>query len=439
MKVALFGLGYVGAVTAGGLAEKGHVVTGVDIEQAKVDTLNAGRGTVAEPGLDDLISRGVVSGRLRATTRAQEALDGADISLICVGTPSGTYGGANLTYLERCLDDIAEALTTGTPPSSGLHTIVVRSTVPPGTVDGLVADRAAAMSTSACDVTTAMCPEFLREGSGLSDFFGPSLVVVGSRDPRAAASVQELFGFVDVSVDVVDTTTAESLKYACNAFHATKVSFANEMGRVFRTMGVDSRDVMRLLCKDDVLNISPAYLRPGFAYGGSCLPKDLRALIDMSRRQSIDVPLLTGTAGTNDLVMREVVDRVLAAAPRSVALLGLSFKSNTDDLRESPSLEVAERLVGKGFDLRIYDPVVNPRRLIGANKRHVESRLPHVHRLLTSTPEQALVNVDLALVSTNDERARNALLANPPRRVIDLHGRLGDAVEAIPGYEGTGW
>lgn len=439
MKVAVFGLGYVGAVTAACLASDGHDVYGVDVDARKVATINDGRGPVIEPGLDDLIAGAVEAGRLRATTDAAVAVDGADISLICVGTPSARGGGANLTYLRRCLDDIARGVEAGRPPGSGFHAVVVRSTVPPGTVDELVQPRVEAMSGNGWSLAAGMCPEFLREGTGLQDFFSPSLSVLGTRDPRTADAVSRLFAFLSAEIHVVDTPTAESVKYAANAFHATKISFANEMGRLLRPLGVDSRKVMGLLCEDHVLNISPAYLRPGFAYGGSCLPKDLRSLVDLARQNSLDVPLLTGTAATNELVIRETVDRVVDFAPREIALLGLSFKPNTDDLRESPSLELAERLVGKGFELRVYDSVVNPDRLTGSNRTHLEERLPHIRRLLRRTPEDALAGVDLAIVATGEALVVQALTANPELKILDLSGRLGSSVESLDGYEGVGW
>jgi GDP-mannose 6-dehydrogenase len=240
-------------------------------------------------------------------------------------------------------------------------------------------------------------------------------------------------------VEVVNVRTAEALKYACNAFHATKVSFANEVSRLFRLLGADSRQVMSLFCQDSVLNISPSYLKPGFAFGGSCLPKDLRSLLHLARLNGADMPLLTGTLATNELVMRDVVDRVAVSKARTVALLGLSFKMATDDLRESPNVEVAERLIGKGFDVRIYDQVVNPARLIGANLRYVQSKLPHLERLLADEPAAALKGADIALVSVNDPAVRAALLAAPPPRLIDLSGHLGPEVEALDGYEGLSW
>jgi GDP-mannose 6-dehydrogenase len=233
--------------------------------------------------------------------------------------------------------------------------------------------------------------------------------------------------------------TAEALKYACNAFHATKISFANEIARIFRNYGVDSREVMSAFMMDEKLNLSKAYLRPGFAFGGSCLPKDLRALHHLARANDVDVPLLLGTTLTNEMVLRETVDRVLAAEGRSVCLFGLSFKLGTDDLRESPNVELAERLIGKGYDVWIYDPIICPERLVGANRQEVMTRLPHVGRLLASSPEEAMQNVDIAVVSSSEPAVLAALLSSPPPRIIDLNGTLGPEVEALPGYEGIGW
>jgi GDP-mannose 6-dehydrogenase len=258
-------------------------------------------------------------------------------------------------------------------------------------------------------------------------------------DERTRAAVAELFSFLDRETRHVAVTTAESLKYACNAFHATNISFANELARVFRGFGVDSREVMEIFCEDTKLNVAPAYLRPGFAYGGSCLPKDLRALQFMARENGVDAPLLAGTAMTNELVVRDVVERVIATGHREVALLGLSFKADTDDLRESPNVELAERLIGKGFELRIYDPIINPDTLVGANRRHVEARIPHLNKLLVCTPEQALADTPVVVVSSASETVAAALRKAAPEHVIDLSGRLGDDVEQLAGYSGVGW
>ena len=440
MKVAVFGLGYVGSVTAACLAAAGHDVWGVDVDTAKVDPITQGHSPVVEPGLDELVAKGVAAGRLHATTDPRLAVDRADVSLICVGTPSTGAGSTDLTYIRRAVRDIAEAASAVVPPASGFHSIVVRSTVPPGTVDEVVAGVLADVP-APDDFTfgTAMCPEFLREGSGLADFYEPPFVVVGTRNVKVGAALTDLFGFLGVDVQVVDVRTAEALKYACNAFHATKVSFANEMGRIFRHFDVDSREVMKIFVQDTSLNISPYYLKPGFAFGGSCLPKDLRSVLHLARMNNTELPLLAGALSTNERSVRDVVDRVVAGPGREIALLGLSFKHATDDLRESPNVELAERLIGKGYNLRIYDAIVNPSRLVGANLRHVKSKLPHLQRVLTDDPYAALDGADLAIVSATDTAAITALLEEPPARTIDLIGRLGADVEALPGYEGVGW
>jgi len=438
MRIAIFGLGYVGTVTAAGLASQGHQVCGVDVDALKVEHIRSGRSPVVEPGIEELIAAAVENGNLTATTDPVVGLDRADVSLLCVGTPSMSQGGTDLTYLRRALDDIRTGMETATPPASGFHAVVVRSTVPPGTGDDLVA---AAFSSMPSDwaVGTAMCPEFLREGSGVADFFNPPFVVLGTADQRVTALLTQMFSFLNRELRHVDVRSAEALKYACNAFHATKVSFANEMARIFRVFGVDSREVMRVFSEDTVLNISPAYLMPGFAFGGSCLPKDLRALLDMARVNALDVPLLAGTLLTNELAIADVVDRLIASSYRSLAMLGLSFKMNTDDLRESPNVELVERLIGKGFDVRIYDPIINPERLMGSNLRYVESRLPHVRRLLYATPQEALHGCEVAVVATSHREVVDELLAKPPAWILDLHGRLGTDIERLHSYEGIGW
>ena len=440
MKVAIFGLGYVGTVTAAGLASQGHDVVGVDVERSKVAAISRGESPVVEPGVDRLVAQAVCAGRLRATTDVREAVEEAEVSLVCVGTPSTPRGDTNLSYITRALADLREAMAEATPPPSGFHSVVIRSTVPPGTGYSIVEPAfTAELLPEGWAVGTAMCPEFLREGSGVDDFFAPPFVVVGSEDPRTRASLEALFDFLDQEIRHVDVATAEALKYACNAFHAVKVTFANEMGRIFSQYGVDSRSVMEIFCEDHKLNISSSYLRPGFAFGGSCLPKDLRALQSMARTSGVDVPLVSSTLISNEIIVRALVDRVLETGHRRVAILGLSFKMNTDDLRESPNLEIAERFVGKGLDVRIYDPIVNPAKLVGANLEHLQSKLSHVSRLLVDRPELALADAEVVLVATSDPPTLEALQAAHPQVVIDLNGRLGEAVEHIEGYRGVSW
>jgi GDP-mannose 6-dehydrogenase len=441
VKVAVFGLGYVGTVTAACLASNGHEVWGVDPESAKVKMVNNGISPVIEPDLGRLLARAVDHGALRATGDPAAAVDGAEVSLVCVGTPSSRHGNTDLSYIVRAAKEIAQALVSVERERSAFHSIVIRSTVPPGTVEGVVVPVLEAETglSLGSGYGVAMCPEFLREGSGVADFFDPPFTVVGADDARVVATLRQLFGFLERPVRAVPVSTAEALKYACNAFHAVKVSFANELSRLYRPLGVDAREVLELFCEDYRLNISPRYLRPGFAYGGSCLPKDLRALLYLGRINSIDIPLLVGTAASNDITIRDVAQRVLALAKRKVALLGLSFKSQTDDLRESPNVELAEVLLGKGCDLRIYDPIVEPTLLFGTNLSYIESRLPHLQRLLATSPEQALEGADVAVVSSDDQGVANALVAARPPVLLDLTGRLGDEVESLPGYEGVGW
>ncbi len=440
MRVSVLGLGYVGTITAASLASRGHHVVGVDVDEAKVDAIRRGVSPVVEPGIDELLADVVASGHLTATRDIALALDGADVTLVCVGTPSTARGGTDLTYVSRALADLRDAMVSARPPKSGVHSVVIRSTVPPGTGAEVVAPMFVEDQLPAgWSVGTAMCPEFLREGSAVADFFDPPFVVVGTGDERTRAALGELFAFLGCEVHNVDVRTAEALKYACNAFHAVKITFANEMGRLFSQSGVDTREMMEIFCEDHKLNLSAAYLRPGFAFGGSCLPKDLRAMHDLARLMAVDMPLINATMASNELVVRALVDRVLATGFTRVCLLGLSFKGSTDDVRESPSVELAERFVGKGLEVRIFDPIVNPDRLVGANLRHLQSRLSHVNRLLSGSAEKALAGAEVAIVSSTDPTVSTALLANPPKVIVDASGRLGQDVEMLPGYEGVSW
>ena len=438
MKVAVFGLGYVGTVTAACLAANGHDVWGIDPDESKVAAVSGGHSPVVEPGLDALLTQSVASGALHATCNPTQALERADVSILCVGTPSGAGGETNLTFMNRVVEDLVQsfAVVEDTPP---FHAVVIRSTVPPGTVESITNRLQAQFQDLRLDVGVAMCPEFLREGTGIADFYSPPYTVIGSTDPRVVESVSSLFAFLDSPLRVVHPRTAEALKYACNAFHATKISFANELGRIFGRLSVDTREVMALFCEDSVLNISPKYLRPGFAFGGSCLPKDLRSLLYLARTESIDIPLLSGTLASNRLSINEAIDRVVAGEGRRVALLGLSFKPGSDDLRESPYVELAEALLGKGYEVRIHDPILNPSSLIGTNRQYVESKLPHLKRILTASPKEAIAGADVALVSFATPDIVEALLELTPSRIIDLDGRLGPELEALDCYEGLSW
>lgn len=442
MYVTLFGLGYVGSVTATCLAARGHRVVGVDTDAGKVGALNDGRPPVLEPGLDELLAEVVAAGSLRATGSVADGLVDSDLSLVCVGTPSAPNGSTDLGQVRRVVLEIGRTLAGADRP----HTVVIRSTVPPGTVEDVVVPELEAASgrVVGADLHVAMCPEFLREGTSVEDFFHPPFLVIGGAE-GAVAAVRELFAFVDAPVQAVSLRSAESVKYACNAFHALKVSFTNELSRLYRMLDVDSRQVMDVFVGDRQLNISPAYLRPGFAFGGSCLPKDLRSLLHLARMNSVDLPVLQGALVSNDMLVRDVVDRVLYAVEtggdpeRRVALLGLSFKHNTDDLRESPNVALAEMMIGKGLDVRIHDPFVNTAKLSGANLRYVHERLPHLEKVLYDDAADALRGAGVAVVYSRSPEVLAALVAAAPAVVIDLDGRLGPDVEALAGYEGVGW
>lgn len=439
MKVAVFGLGYVGTVSAACLASNGHDVWGVDLDESKVAAVNEGRSPVVEPGLDDILAEVVSAGQLHATAAPDRAVAEAEVSLVCVGTPSTAQGETNLAHVHRVVEDLVRCFSTTETERTGFHTLVVRSTVPPGTVETIATAVATSLRPSGLEIGVAMCPEFLREGTGVADFYSPPFTVIGADDERVVRMLEQLLGFLDAPVRVVSPRTAEALKYASNAFHATKISFTNELARIFRHLGVDSREVMSLFCEDEQLNISSRYLRPGFAFGGSCLPKDLRSLLHLARAAGIDVPVLSGALASNRLPVAEVVDRIVRGDGRRVALFGLSFKPGSDDLRESPYVDLAETLLGKGYDLRIHDPVLNPSALVGTNRQYIEAKLPHLKRILTSRPSEALAGADVAIVAFDSPGVVEALLEAAPARVIDLEGRLGPEIEALVGYEGISW
>jgi GDP-mannose 6-dehydrogenase len=442
MNVTVFGLGYVGSVTAACLAARGHRVVGVDTDAGKVLALNDGRPPVVEPGLDSLVTAAVDLGSLRATDSIGVGLESADLSLVCVGTPSTGNGSTDLIQVRRVVSEIGTALAGSNRP----HTVVIRSTVPPGTVDDVVIPLLESVSGRkvGTDLHVSMCPEFLREGSSVEDFFSPPFLVIGGTS-ESTVVVRELFEFLDCSVHIVALRAAESIKYACNAFHALKVSFANELSRLYRLLDVDSRQVMDVFVQDRQLNISPAYLRPGFAFGGSCLPKDLRSLLYLARMNCVDLPVLEASLASNEMLVRDVAERILLAVDaggghnRRVALLGLSFKHNTDDLRESPNVALAEILIGKGLDVRIHDPVVNMAHLSGANLRYVQARLPHLQRVLHDDVADALNGAYVAVVSSADRDVIEAVVTAKPPLVLDLDGRLGAPLETLDGYEGVGW
>jgi GDP-mannose 6-dehydrogenase len=436
MRVAVVGLGHLGAVAAACLAHAGHEVVAVDCDATKVGQVLAGRSPVLEPGLAELIDEGRARGRLQPTTDLASAVRSSAVTVVCVGTPSRTDGDASLAALEQATGEIGQALAG----REGFHVLLVKSTVPPGsTEERLLPILHAQAPDLRAGVGVAVCPDFLREGSGIADFRDPPYTVIGSHDVRAVAAARELFSFTNRPTYVVDIRAAEAVKYASNAFHAVKVVFANEIGRLCRELEVDARTVMNLLRRDDRLNLSGAYLHPGFSFGGSCLPKDLGTVLHQAKLHDVDVPMLTAAARSNaghiDHVARTVLDRNVGSA----TLLGLSFKPGTADLRQSPFVELAAILIDKGIDLRIHDPEVGPAALVGENRRYVDARLPGLDAMLWDDPALALHGVDCVLVGRVVPPVIDALLAHPPAHVVDLSGRLGSGVEALPGYVGIAW
>ena len=438
MRISVFGLGYVGSVSAACLAGRGHEVIGVDVNPAKVDLVNDGRATVVEERIGELTAGVVQSGALRATTDVREAVMGSEVSLVCVGTPSEPNGSLSTTYLERVAEQIGAAIAE----RGGWHTVVFRSTMLPGTCLNLLVPilEKSTGGTAGVDFGVAVNPEFLREGTSVRDFFDPPKTVIGELDPASGAVVAELYEGLPGEVFRVPIPTAEAIKYADNAFHGLKIGFANELGAVLQALGVDSHQVMDVFLADRKLNISPAYLRPGFAFGGSCLPKDLRGLVHAAQRADVSVPILAHVLSSNSDHLQRAVELVERTGKRRVGLFGLSFKPGTDDLRESPLVELAERLHGKGYDLRIYDANVNISRLLGANREFIETRLPHLAQLLTDSVDEVLEHAEVCVVGTRDPAVLSALPPGDGRLLIDLiHLPDADARRAESGYHGLAW
>jgi GDP-mannose 6-dehydrogenase len=438
MRISVFGLGYVGSVSAACLAAQGHEVVGVDVNPTKVELLSRGQAPVVEERIGELTAEVVSSGALRATTEVTEAVHATEISLICVGTPSASNGSLSTTYLERVAEEIGGVL-------AGLdrwHTVVFRSTMLPGTCTDLLIPILEKESgkTAGVEFGVAVNPEFLREGSSVKDFFDPPKTVIGELDARSADQVAEMYAGLPGETFRVPIAVAEMAKYADNSFHGLKIAFANELGAICRALGVDSHKMIDVFLADRKLNISPAYLRPGFAFGGSCLPKDLRGLVYAARRADVAVPLLSHVLPSNEEHLRRAVDLITASGHRRIGLFGLSFKPGTDDLRESPLVELAERLLGKGYDLKIYDSNVALSRLMGANREYIEGRLPHLGDLLTNDVDEVLEHAEVCVVGCQDPAVLRALAEPADRIVVDLV-RLPDAEtrRATAGYQGLGW
>jgi len=437
LDIAIVGLGYVGAVTAACLASLGRSVIGVDTDPHKVEAVAAGRSPIAEPGLDELLAQAVAAGRLTTGTISQ-AVERSDVVMIAVGTPSAPSGALDLTALNRVTEEIGAAL----PTDGRFRTVVVRSTVLPGTTDAEVRPRLESASglVAGADFGLATNPEFLRESSSIRDFFEASRTIIGADDERSAQAVRDVYEGVAAPIFVVPIRPSEMIKYTDNAFHAVKIAFANEIASFARANGVDGREVMRVMVADDRLNISSAYLRPGYAFGGSCLPKDLRAITDRARKTDVDLPLLNAALSSNAAHFERGVQLVEATGKRNIGLLGLSFKSATDDLRESPAVGLAERLLGKGYRISIYDEDIHPDRIRGANQAFIDQHLPHLRDLLSESLDATLAASDVLVLTKVWPDVENlAVRLRDDQVLIDLVGLPVDDDRLGERYAGIGW
>src|SRR5438128_1692383 len=419
MRVSVFGLGYVGSVSAASFAADGHVVVGVDVNADKVAAINAGRSPIVEPGLDDLLARNAAEGRVRATTSTADAIRETEVSLLCVGTPSRRNGSLDLTYLERVSEEVGTALRD----KADYHVVVVRSTVLPGTTHQTVIPVLERTSGKKYGdgFGVSVNPEFLREGTALKDFRKPPLTLVGHNHAADASGTIALYQAIDAPLVSTSIRIAEMIKYTSNAWHALKVCFANEIGNLSKRLGLDSHEVMNIFCRDEKLNLSPYYLKPGFAFGGSCLPKDLRALQHRAKEVDVDLPLIQSILPSNKLQIQRAIDEVLETGKKNIGLLGFSFKAGTDDLRESPLVILAETLLGKGLQLKIYDRNVSLARLVGSNKEYIEEQIPHLSSLLCDSVDEVIDGAEVIVVGNRAPEFPQALTrCRAGQIVIDL-------------------
>jgi GDP-mannose 6-dehydrogenase len=438
MNVSVFGLGYVGSVSAASFAADGHTVVGVDVNPDKVASLNEGRSPIVEKGLDELIRDNAANGRLRATTSTKEAVDATDLSLICVGTPSRRNGSLDLAYLERVCEQIGEALAD--KPS--YHVVVVRSTVLPGTTHDVVIPALERSSGKqyGTGFGVTVNPEFLREGTAIKDFRQPPMTLIGHNYKSDAQPTEALYSKVDAPLVNTSVRTAEMIKYASNTWHALKVCFANEVGNLCKRLDIDSHEVMDIFCRDEKLNLSSYYMKPGFAFGGSCLPKDVRAMQYRAKEVDLEMPVIQSILGSNELQIKHAIDMVVETGKKRVGLLGFSFKAGTDDLRESPIVILAEALLGKGYSLRIYDRNVSIARLVGANKEYINKQIPHLSSLLSESIDEVVGQSDVIVVGNGSPEFAEALRrTRPDQTVIDLFRLKMDKEDVPAQYTGICW
>lgn len=437
MKISIFGLGYVGTVSAGCLSNDGHDVIGVDPLQTKVDLINSGKSPIIEADIVEIVASNVHSGRLCATSDPAEAIRKTELSFVCVGTPSQPNGNLDLRYIRRICEQIGEALKDKVER----HTVVVRSTILPGTMHNIVIPTLEEASGKTAGVDFGVChnPEFLREGSAVKDFHAPPKTVVGEIEPSSGGLLASLYTKLDAPLIRTDLETAEMVKYVDNSFHALKIGFANEIGNLCKAFGIDAHAVMKIFCQDRKLNISAAYLLPGFAFGGSCLPKDLRALAYTAKMHDLEMPIMSAILLSNELQVARGLQLIMEKSHQRVGILGFSFKAGTDDLRESPLIEVIERLIGKGYDLRIYDKNVNIASLVGANRDFILNHIPHISRLMVPHIDAVLDHAQTVVVGNNDPafatvpgRLREDQVLVDFVRIIDQRSKKGN-------YDGICW
>lgn len=437
MKVSVFGMGYVGAVSIACMANDKHSVVGVDINRQKIDLINSGKSPIIEAGLEDLLQAGVRDGLVSATDDVHAAIAQTDLSLICVGTPSQLNGSLDLKYVRGVCEEIGAALKG----KSDFHVVVARSTMLPGSVSSVVVPTLEMASGKTAGVDFGVCinPEFLREGTAVHDYRNPPKTVIGEMDSRSGDLLAQLYSDLDAPLIRTDIDTAEMVKYTDNVWHALKVSFANEIGNLCKEIGIDGHEVMDIFCQDTKLNLSPYYMKPGFAFGGSCLPKDVRALNYKAKSLDLDLPIISSIMRNNELQVNRGLDMIVRKGNRRVSILGFSFKAGTDDLRESPIVEVIERLLGKGYDLKLYDKNVNLAKLFGANRDYILNAIPHISKLMVSDLDAALEHGETIVIGNNDAEFHSILDNLDQAKVIVDLVRISEQRSQDERYDGICW
>ncbi len=437
MKISVFGLGYVGVVSCGCLAREGHEVVGVDVSKVKVDMINSGYSPVIEPEIGDFIKDAVGKGRLSAISNAEEAVLNTDVSFVSVGTPSQSNGSLDLGHIEKVCEQIGLALKK----KDDYHVVVIRSTMFPGSAKGVVIPTLERFSNKKTGADFGVCvnPEFLREGTSVYDFYNPPKTVIGACDEKCSCLVQEIYRGIPGKLVITSIEVSEMVKYADNNFHAVKITFANEIGMICKKLGIDSHDVMDIFCEDTKLNLSPYYLKPGFAFGGSCLPKDIRALSYKSKMLDIEIPLLNSLLHSNDKQVKAVIKTIIELGKKKIGILGFSFKAGTDDLRESPVVEIIETLLGKGFFIKLYDRNVNIARLIGANKAYIEQHIPHIAELMCNSVEDVIRGSDVVVIGNKSNEFNDAISKIDGNKIIIDLVRIDRDRKSGGNYIGIAW